>query len=383
MPEKTGKLPSGGDKKRRFPAETVFVTVLLILLCLPGIRMSKETISGGENRKLAPFPELTRDGGWNFSFSREFDAYFNDHFFLRDEMLELNMRITAFTGTSMDKTGKVITGRDGWYFYARNNAYRNFHNLDRFSAAELSQAADDLNFLDRICRKEGKKLYLFIIPDKHKIYGEYFPGAAKINPDSESRAEQLTGYLQQKSAVPVLYLRETLLKHKSDGLLYWKNDSHWNPYGAYIAARQMLELIRQDHPDLPRLSLPVSREKAVIKGDLAPSFEAVEYPQAAGVPRYRVHGAPIEYAFHNTLLVNKQGKHKVLFIRDSFAVQQLPFLGNIFARTHCLWSDYVISAENVRHFRGSDIVIFQCVERLLPQFLAGLHESRKNLEKEW
>ena len=353
-----------------------------LFLCLPGSRMSSKDVSRTENRKLAAFPRLIKDGKWNTSFSKEFDAYFNDHFFLRDELLDLNMKLTSFTGTSLNNTGKVISGKDGWYFYARNNAYRNYHNLDLFSPGELRQAAEDLDAIAEICRKNGKKVYLFIIPDKHKIYGEYFPGADKINPDSGSRAIQLTGYLNSNTPVPVVYFGDTLINRKSDGLLYWKNDSHWNEYGAYIATLEMLRIIRQDHPALPLLSLPVFRSEVVVNGDLAPSFEAVEYPQVTVKPGFRIHGAPLDYAFHNTALFNKKGKYRVLFVRDSFAVQQLPMLGNVFAKMRCLWSDYVIKTDEMKHFKSADIVIFQCAERLLPQLLDGIHESRKNLEKE-
>lgn len=358
----------------------IFVAVMVIFLLLPGSCVSKKSISKEENRKLAPWVPLISDGRVNSNFGRDFEAYFNDRFFLRDELLRVNQWLTTFTGTGFQRTGKVIYGKDNWYFYARNNAYRNYHNLDLFSRETLSQLADDLNFIHGLCRKTGKKLYIFIIPDKHKIYGEYFPAAEKIYPDSLSRAEQLTSFIRQHTPIPVLYFYHELHKNKKAGLLYWKNDTHWNSFGAYIAARKMVEIMRQDDPELPRILLPVSYRKIAYLGDLA-YLEALEYPEVRVKRKFKVQGSAVDKPFENTLLVNPRGRGRVLFIRDSFAVQQLPFLGNVFRQMRCLWTDYVIAPEEISSFNEAETVIFQCVERLLPEFVGGVHESRKNLEK--
>ena len=365
-----------------FFADGIFVFGVVIFLFIPASNINKDDVLISEKRKLAEFPAFFTEGRVNRAFGREVDAFFNDRFFLRDEFLQLNQLISVFTGNDFRHAGKVITGRDNWYFYARNNAVRNYHNLDVFSNEELEKFAGDVQFINTLCSRSGKKLYIFIVPDKHKIYGEYFPAAEKIYPDSASRAEQLVSFLKKNSSVPIHYFYDDLHAAKKDALLYWKNDTHWNSYGAYIAVRKIVEIIRKDHPDIAEIDLPVTYQKTDWRGDLSPLSADILYPFVRMQKNYTSDSADSGRAFVNFSTFSAQGKHKLFFVRDSFAEQELPLLGNIFASIRALWSDYVVERSEIEHFKKADIVIFQCAERLLVQFTEGVHQTRVNLEKE-
>ena len=364
-----------------FFADGIFVFGVVIFLFIPASNINKDEVLISEKRKLAEFPAFFTEGRVNRDFGREVDAFFNDRFFLRDEFLQLNQLISVFTGNDFRHAGKVIKGRDNWYFYARNNAVRNYHNLDVFSNEELEKFAGDVQFINTLCSRSGKKLYIFIVPDKHKIYGEYFPAAEKIYPDSASRAEQLVSFLKKNSSVPIHYFYDDLHAAKKDALLYWKNDTHWNSFGAYIAVRKMLEILRRDYPDIPELELPVVRYKIKWAGDLYAVLQETEYPFVNSVPAYTVAEGKENTAFTDITTSCPSKKYKVLFVRDSFGDQQMPMLGNQFACIRALWSDYVVETAELEHFKTAGIVIFQCAERLLPKFLEGVHQTRMNLEK--
>ncbi len=372
-------IPEGGINGVLF-ADGIFVTLVVLALFIPASHISKDDISASEKRKLARFPEFIKAGTVNSMFGKELDTFFNDRFFLRDELLELNRILNTFTDSTFRQTGKVIKGRNGWYFYARNNAVRNYHNLDVFNDKELEQIADDVRYINSVCEKLRKKLYIFIVPDKHKIYGEYFPAAEKIYPDSASRAEQLTAFLRKNSSVAVHYFYDELHAAKKSGLTYWKNDTHWNSFGAYTAVRKMLDVIRRDHPEISEFELPVVRHRIKWAGDLSAILQETEYPFVDISVNFSVVDGVENRAFTNYSTLCNAGKYKLLFIRDSFALQQMPMLGSRFSFIRSLWSDYVVEPSELEHFKNADIIIFQCAERLLPQFLKGIHQTRSNLE---
>ena len=364
-----------------FLADGLFILCVTTALFVPASRISNAEFSIAEKRRLAAFPRFLKDGKVNRAYGKELDAFFNDRFFLRDRLLSLDRTLNTFTDSSLRNTGKVIKGYDQWYFYARNNALRNYHNLDMFKYEELEQAADDIRHINSVCEKFGKKLYIFIVPDKHKIYGEYFPAAKKLYPDSAGRAEQLAGFLRKHTGVAVHYFYDELHTAKKQGLTYWKNDTHWNSFGAYIAVRKMLEILRRDYPDIPELELPVVRCKIKWAGDLSAVLQETEYPFVNSVPAYTVAEGKENTAFADITTSCPSKKYKVLFVRDSFGDQQMPMLGNQFACIRALWSDYVVETAELEHFKTAGIVIFQCAERLLPKFLEGVHQTRMNLEK--
>jgi DNA polymerase III alpha subunit len=75
------------------------------------------------------------------------------------------------------------------------------------------------------------------------------------------------------------------------------------------------------------------------------------------------------------------GKYNVLILRDSFATALLPYMGNSFENITAFWTTYELPARYIKEFEESDIIIFECVERLLPCMLNGIHITRLNLAR--
>ena len=372
-----------------YAVDGVLAALFLIALFLPAGHIGDQDFSAAEKRKLAAFrPLISSDRGVNYRFGRDFDAWFNDHFFGRSALLDLNAFLFQRTKFPLQSCGLVYSGFDGWYFFSGDNALRNYHNLDLFSAEELARAAEDLNAIHAVCRKKGKKLYVVIVPDKHKVYGEYFPGAPKIRPDSQSRSRQLEAYLKKHTSVPVIHLLDTLLANKEHGPLYWKNSTHWNEMGAYVCYLEIMKTVRKDFPEVPLCRIDgISPEKTTLRGDLnaLSNGELIPdntlYPLPRFAAAYKVTGDSIGKAFGSSTISNPDGKRRVLILRDSFASSLLPYMGNSFRDIAALWFGYRLPLGKISVFEKSDIVIFECVERLLPFLLSGIHHSRINIER--
>jgi peptidoglycan/LPS O-acetylase OafA/YrhL len=82
--------------------------------------------------------------------------------------------------------------------------------------------------------KTNTKIVLFIGPNKSSIYPEYLPD--KLVP---SNTKYISYFLDNLKDIPNLTIvnpTDDLLRLKNtEGILYWRKDSHWNNKGAYLA----------------------------------------------------------------------------------------------------------------------------------------------------
>ena len=95
---------------------TLFVSAFL-LLCLS---LSIGTLLFGParaaaNEKLAEFPALQTDVGFNTDYFAHLQKFVNDRFFLRQKLITMDRRISNALGVSGEDS--VIAGKDGWLFF--------------------------------------------------------------------------------------------------------------------------------------------------------------------------------------------------------------------------------------------------------------------------
>ena len=377
-----------GHRNLLYWADVVLVLVFAAVLFTPASFISGETISSTENRKLAEFPPLIlNDNKINYNYGKAFEAWFNDHFFGRSQLLAFNAWLQSLVRSPFQPYEKVYCGFSSWYFYSLDNSLRNYHNLDLFEEKKLAGVVDDLKKLQELCKRKNKKMYILIIPDKHKVYGEYFCAAPKIRPDSKSRARQFERYLKKNGIVNVIYLLDVLLENKKQDILYWKTDTHWNMLGAFIGYQAFMEHIRKDFPDIPVCEKPKIKKVTRPIGDLTMlsnnqiGKDFTLYPVLDVPMKYKIQSGYIDSVGHPCRLVNPAGKYNLLLLRDSFSSSLLPYLGNSFKSVTALWTVYHLPANEIDVFRKADIIVFQCVERYLPALPDGIHYTRINIEQ--
>ena len=112
---------------------------------------------------------------------------------------------------------------------------------------------------------------MVIVPNKSTIYSEYMPDTIRKFRDT-TRLDQFMEHMRRHSRVSVLDLREALFKAKSNHPLYWKTDSHWNSYGAYIGYTEIMRRLCAQLPGLKPVSIrgdEVRIEPSPTGGDLA------------------------------------------------------------------------------------------------------------------
>lgn len=229
-------------------ADVCLLVIFCVLVILPMTKLSKAEKSEKENRMLAKYEPMFIDGKFNPYYFHKFSSYFNDRFYMRNELIRFYSSIVD--QYSMYGNDRVLKGEDGWLFYKGDNSLDNFQNKSLFNENDLKHIAKYLADIDNWAKKNGKSFYVVIVPDKNKIYGEYISILTKIRDDNESRANQLIRYLKNNTDVDVLYLYDVLKANKYKGLLYYKQGTHWNDYGAYIGYQEIIRNISNAYQNI-------------------------------------------------------------------------------------------------------------------------------------
>jgi len=168
----------------------------------------KQVISASEKRQLAVFPEFD----WRYdshirikkayrsfskalgTFTKAFEEYYNDHFFMRFEMVSLNslLRIRLF-GTSPNFMGLV--GSESWLFLVGDGELHDFLRRDTLTGEKLNiwhQVVEQRRLL--LSGWDGYYL-LAVAPNKSGAYSELLPNRIVEKRGLSSELAMLSDYL--------------------------------------------------------------------------------------------------------------------------------------------------------------------------------------------
>lgn len=92
------------------------------------------------------------------------------------------------------------------------------------------------------------EIIYMIVPSKASVYPERVPEDYRKG-SGKSRLEQVNEALETAGA-KVINLLEVFDNHKDDEYkTYWKTDSHWTDYGAFVAYTELFNYIKQKFPE--------------------------------------------------------------------------------------------------------------------------------------
>jgi len=354
----------------------IFVVLIYIPFTIGFIEEDIE-ISNIEKRTLSKFPSAPKNSNDIKQYPEQFDAYYADHFGLRDWLLGVYKSFKYSLGDSPSED--VTIGKDGWLFLGSvKKAYTRYsdpmgdvRNANLYSIQDLAAVANYLTHLKSWLNKQGIEYLLIIAPNKHTIYFEYLPDyIQKINPHSAT--DQLVDYLQQHTNISVIDLRNTLTQEKDKHILYYKTGTHWNNYAANIA---QYEIIREIEKLFPQ---QIQAEKFQLKnatnkgGDLASYMGFHTFSESSPQPVFEQHCTPQKQPAEaretetHTFICNDKTLNAVIF-RDSFFSALQPFFARKFKHSTYLWekSNFPALVKYIQQ-ENPDIVIEEWVERDLP-----------------
>lgn len=234
--------------------DIVFVVCVVAFMFVPVLHINRDEISVQENRSLAKYVPLIDDetGLINYNFGKDFENWFNDRFFGRRQFIKNSKTIDMLINNEL-KNFDAMAGKENWLFTKRWNSEDMFRNKYLFDDEELAKIKFRLENLQSWLAKQNIKLYLMLVPDKERVYGEFYPdGYVKLN--EQAKIEQAYEFLKNETDIPVVYPIKALEKAKQKYLVYYKTGTHWNHRGAYAAYLEMMKMLKKDFPTLKILS---------------------------------------------------------------------------------------------------------------------------------
>lgn len=366
-------------------ADAALLVFFFVFISIPALLTDNDEISITENRTLAKKPEVKKIGAIN-TYGHDYESWLSDHFGGRQYFIELNNKKNDLFEISEEKHfPNAFYSKDNWMFLKNDD---NFLNLTLYTDEELQKITNYLNQCQQWCDEHNVKLFFYLGPDKDKIYGEYYTNRLnKFRPNSESRTQQLFKYLKEHSKIKICDPTQRLLETKanSDTLLYWKNDTHWNYYGAYIAYQELMKTMSEEI-DIPTVYKPTSWVPDVhCPGDLnafcptipldstthylKPDFEIIS--ETFFATPYFENMEPSSDYIHSS---NPNGcKGRVLTLGDSFSDPLHVYMERTFEDSHKirvpLGEDYRRFTSAVRQYvlnNNIQYIVYESTERFVP-----------------
>lgn len=359
------------------------ITTAIFLACmffLAGISIYNAfTISAGtlasEKRSLASFPKIADAGKDLPKFASGLEAFFNDRFAFRSAAITFRNMI-VYQCFHSSGSNKVAIGKNGWLYCAEALAPVGQINAEPFSEDAVRCWVRMLQTRrDWLAARNIKYIFL-VAPEKASIYPEFLPDSWQRRP-GPSRLDQLTGYLKTHTNIDIIDTAAILKQAKTEQILYYKGDTHWNSYGAFLIAQEILRTLSNSFASVKPFSKDSWQFTSTnFKGDLANMLGLarllsencidINLTKTRGPHRATAYKLPLIegctgpcYAIETA----NSSLPRALFLRDSFMGSVEPYLSENFKFSDYYWTSRF--AQDVILSEKPDVVIQEIAERHL------------------
>lgn len=229
--------------------EIVFLCVFFIFLFIPMSFINQDEISQTENRVLTKwYPLIKENKQINFDFGKNFNAWFNDRFYLRNRFINKYYQILSYFSKDYYEDKRTIYNKGADFAYHKwGNSVNRYLRKDLFSEHELAEIHQKVSKLKEYCQANNVKLYIMLSNDKESIYPEYYPTYYKPN-DNISRREQVYNLLLTIPNLDIISPTQRLLQAKQNRLVFLPYDTHLNTYGSYLEYEEIMSNIKNNFP---------------------------------------------------------------------------------------------------------------------------------------
>ncbi|WP_170110455.1 alginate O-acetyltransferase AlgX-related protein [Flavilitoribacter nigricans] len=271
-------------------------------------------------------------------------------------------------------TSKVLIGQDDWLFLQEEDGRKVLHQslrIYRYTPLELRSWCLNIRQRNFWAHKYGIDYVLAIAPNKASIYPEYLPERFH----SPTRSRSLDQLIADLPDITIIDLTDSIRNRKSQGLLYYPTDTHWNATGAYWGYRALMQRLPP-----PYATTPLSRTELYIRdsmqrnGDLnrmalaiSDRREKVDYPVPVSTrTQSREEKAESAGVSINTQVFTQADTSlaRVVFDHDSYLKDFEPLFAEHFSESTFLWGFQDFHADLIRR-KQVDLVVDEFVERAL------------------
>lgn len=339
----------------------IFSVVLIVLFSLllmwplleHEIKLLKP-LENTENRALAEKPEF--DVNRLDPFPTAYEQYYNDHFPFRNHLARSYAWLDFFLFNKNLYPDRAIVGGDNVLFPIKLSL-NHFLGKDLMSAQRLDSLRIELERRKDFLAVRGIPFIIVIAPEKFSVLPDALPDFV-VAPDS-NKADQFAR-LTRELRIPLVDLRPYMdsLQRTDEEPFYYKNDTHWNPYGAFMAYRRIMQAAQRFYPQLPVLSLDdfTLQRNRHIGGNMVDLIAMTPYLDeelTTLTPRFKPRATPISkspyeappffqqmHLFFNGYEMASDTLPSVMVVRDSFTQNLLPYMSQSFGRSVFIWDGW-------------------------------------------
>jgi alginate O-acetyltransferase complex protein AlgJ len=369
----------------------LFISYLLFPYVNSKVGFIDNDMSKNRNLKFAEKP------AFNISyldpFPADYELFYNDYFPLRKIYTNINSYINFFYYKKSTSKYTII-GEDDWMFL--NNRMLPNRNKN-YLEENVAKLVKEYKYRTKYYNNRGIKYYVFIVPSKASVYPEFLPNYLDKT-DTLNSTHQLMQQFNKEGINNIYYLLDLLKSHKNEGLLYFKNDHHWNDIGAFHASDYILKIIQKDFPQVGinhnlnnfektyeetwKGSLSKNLGLKDIISETAPVLKPKEKIRKIYKAEKRNYKIPEEFPYKGLYELHKTTKNKslpnILIIRDSFGNYLYKFLSPHFNRSIYIWDNWKYKInKHIVEKEKPDIVINIMVESRMNSLFGNLHSNKK------
>lgn len=228
-------------KSKRIGPDLLLVLVMCVFMLVPlagaGWLGSRSDVSATEKRRLANLPPWpTRLDDW-IAFPKAFDAFATDRFGYRPQLLDGYKWIVADVFHD-SISPRAFVGPNGWLFVTGSGSLDDMRGAGAYTDAALVNAVQQINARGELLAVRRIKFGFVVFPDKHTVYPQYLPrglyagfGQRRLNALDAAIADTGHPYYFDASDAVLADARRSRFN------LYYKSDTHWTAWGAYMGYR--------------------------------------------------------------------------------------------------------------------------------------------------
>jgi hypothetical protein len=271
---------------------------------------------------------------------------------------------------------RVLLGTGGWLFLRNdiNGALEQQLGERGHSASTHERWSEELQRRVAWSEENGWQYVALFAPDKESVYRDKLPPetAARLIPHEQRPVPSLRSHLAALGDVSTIYPLERLVRARASLETYYRSDTHWSTWGAFVAYRALAEQLRHDGASLDlhhegRLAFRLAarygdlggkldppRESRFLTGELEPRLAEIVYDN-----RVRNNGRVLLFKREDPAA---RSLARCLVFGDSFGLSLSGFLKESFRETVVVHTsrgiDYAL-AEAI----SPDVLITVTVER--------------------
>ncbi|NMB13932.1 MAG: hypothetical protein GX985_01575 [Gallicola sp.] len=238
----------------------IFIGILLIIILIPIVNLNTEEnqVSTIDNRTLTDlFPEDTTSQKQNLDFhlmSMQFEDYLSDRIGFREEMLGIyGNGYNSIFGVLKHPSYEYGKEKEVFYSYAAEPADKEF--VDNFN--------NFMGTVQRYLEVRGIDFVFAANPSKNDIYPEKLPDSVHT---SYGNMEYLRTLLPNNfftSIDNVEYLQNVDAQERIFDEQY--DVGHWTDYGAILGISNMIEPMREKHPNIGSISFEEYQKEKIVQ----------------------------------------------------------------------------------------------------------------------